>query len=135
MRRRAEPRISASIAAAVLAASAWAPLAGAHAVLVRSSPPARGSIREPPDRVELWFNERLEPAYSRMSVHDVRDQQVDRGDARVGPEDTRRLSVMLLRLAPGRYTVRYRVVSVDGHVIDSSFTFTVRDRTGGAPRD
>jgi hypothetical protein len=27
--------------------------------------------------------------------------------------------------APGRHTVRFRVLSVDGHVVESSFSFTV----------
>ena len=29
-------------------------------------------------------------------------------------------------LDPGRYTVRFRVLSVDGHVVESSYTFTVK---------
>jgi hypothetical protein len=36
------------------------------------------------------------------------------------------LSTNAPNLAPGRYTVRYRVLSVDGHVVESSFTFTVK---------
>jgi hypothetical protein len=46
----------------------------------------------------------------------------------VAPEDSKQLSVTLAPLAPGTYTVRYRVLSVDGHVVDSSFTFTVRPK-------
>jgi len=38
------------------------------------------------------------------------------------------MSVSLPPLAPGRYTVRFRVLSVDGHVVESRFTFTVKDR-------
>ena len=33
-----------------------------HAVLVKSVPAQRAALLEPPPRVELWFNERLEPA-------------------------------------------------------------------------
>ena len=29
-------------------------------------------------------------------------------------------------LGPGRYIVRFRVLSVDGHVVESSYIFTVR---------
>ncbi len=54
--------------------------------------------------------------------------QVDAGDARVDPDDAKRLSVTLPPLPPGTYSVRYRVLSVDGHVVDSSFSFTIRDR-------
>jgi methionine-rich copper-binding protein CopC len=31
-------------------------------------------------------------------------------------------------LKPGRYTVSFRVLSVDGHVVESRLSFTVKDR-------
>jgi copper resistance protein C len=98
----------------------------AHAVLVRSAPAARATVATAPDRVFLWFNERLEPAYSSASVWNATGAQVDKKDARVETDDPKRLSVTLSRLAPGAYTVRYRVLSVDGHIVESSFPFTVR---------
>jgi methionine-rich copper-binding protein CopC len=100
--------------------------AGAHAVLVRSSPPARASLARPPERVQLWFNERLEPAYSRVSVWDRGGQQVDAGDAAIDPGEPTRLVVGLIPLAAGTYTVKFRVLSVDGHLVESEFPFTVR---------
>jgi methionine-rich copper-binding protein CopC len=103
-----------------------------HAYLVRSAPAARAVVTRPPQRVQLWFNERLEAAYSRVSVHDRGGQRVDAGDVQVGPDEPTRLSVSVPALAPGAYTVKYRVLSVDGHVVESEFTFTVR---GGVARD
>ena len=38
----------------------------------------------------------------------------------------RRLSLSLPPLRPGRYSVKFRVLSVDGHVAESSLTFTVK---------
>lgn len=99
-----------------------------HAALLKSSPAARAALRQPPIRVELWFTERLEAAYASLSVRDAADAQVDLRDVAVGPNDPKRLSVSLPPLAPGRYTVRFRVLSVDGHVVESSFSFTVGDR-------
>ena len=116
--------------AAVLLSSPWALPAAAHAVLVRSAPAARTTLAEKPDRVQLWFNERLEPAFSSVSVWSAAGTQVDAGDARVAPDDPKRLSVSLLPLPPGTYSVRYRVLSVDGHVVDSSFSFTIRGAAG-----
>ena len=122
-------RLIASLAAAAgLLATIWTPPAGAHAVLVRSTPAGRATLAERPDRVQLWFNERLEPAFSSVSVWSSAGTQVDAGDARVGHDDAKRLSVTLPPLPPGTYSVRYRVLSVDGHVVDSSFSFTIRDR-------
>jgi methionine-rich copper-binding protein CopC len=100
----------------------------AHAVLVRSSPARRAALTHPPTRVELWFSERLEPAYSVVSVTNAAGDRVDQGDVTVGPDDLRRLSVSLTTLRPGRYAVWFRVLSVDSHVVEASFTFTVERR-------
>src|SRR5439155_9671625 len=78
--------------------------ARAHAVLVRSSPSARSTLARPPERVQLWFNERLEPAYSKVSVWDRGGQQVDAGDAAVDPGEPTRLAVGVVPLAPGTFT-------------------------------
>lgn len=99
-----------------------------HAVLVKAVPAQRAALTEPPPRVELWFNERLEPAYSRASVIDEAGAQIDLRDVTVSKEDPKRLSLSLPPLGPGRYTVRFRVLSVDGHVAESSLTFTVKSQ-------
>ncbi|MGH7391185.1 MAG: copper resistance CopC family protein, partial [Candidatus Rokuibacteriota bacterium] len=104
--------------------------AGAHAALVASSPARRATLAEPPARVELTFSERLEPAYARLAVEDASGARVDRGDAAVARDDARRLAVTLGPLGPGIYRVRFRVLSVDGHVVESTFPFTVRERSG-----
>jgi copper resistance protein C len=98
----------------------------AHAQLVRSKPVIRGVLRSAPDRVQLWFSERLEPAFARLTVWNADGTQVDLGDAVVGPEDPTLLSVGLRPLEPGRYLVKYRVLSVDGHVVYNQFPFTLR---------
>jgi methionine-rich copper-binding protein CopC len=100
--------------------------AWAHATLVRSSPARRAVVTRPPGEVRLWFSERLEPAFSQVSVVDGDGRRVDTGNARVDPEDATRLSVGVPTLGPGTYTVRYRVLSVDGHIVESAFPFTVR---------
>lgn len=116
------------IAGALLTVLLLAPDVGwAHAYLVKSSPARRAVLIRPPAQVQLWFNERLEPAFSRLSVVDRDGRRVDTGDVRVGPDDLKRLSVGVPRLAPGTYTVQYRVLSVDGHIVESQFSFTVRE--------
>jgi hypothetical protein len=102
----------------------------AHSLLVRSQPDRGATVARAPERVQLWFSERLEPAYATLSVWSEAGAQVDAGDAAVDAGDPRVLSTNAPNLAPGRYTVRYRVLSVDGHVVESSFTFTVK----AAPR-
>jgi methionine-rich copper-binding protein CopC len=101
-------------------------LGGAHAYLVKSSPAPGAVLTRPPTEVQLWFNERLEAAFSSLSVVDRDGRRVDAGNVRVGPDDPKRLSVGAPSLAPGTYAVRYRVLSVDGHIVESHFSFTIR---------
>jgi len=116
-----------ALAIAWLAALACpAPPAAAHASLVRSAPAHRAVLGQMPERVQLWFNERLEPAYSTVSVWNEAGAQMDAGDVAVGPDDPRRLSVTVEARQSGLYIVKYRVLSVDGHIVDSRFTFTVK---------
>lgn len=97
----------------------------AHAVLVKSSPARRAVLAAPPPRVELTFNERLEPAYSTVSVW-AGDVRIDDGKVIVAPEDPRRLSVGLTPVKPGTYTVKFRVLSVDGHIVEGTYPFELR---------
>jgi methionine-rich copper-binding protein CopC len=111
----------------VLALGLWPPVAvWSHAYLVRSTPAARAVVARTPERVQLWFNERLEPAYSRVSVWNGAGQRVDAGDVQVASTEPTRLSVAVPPLPAGAYTVKYRVLSVDGHVVEAQFGFTVR---------
>ena len=105
----------------LLATPAWP-----HASLVRSSPARRATLTTAPDRVQLWFNEAVEPKFSSASVWDAAGQRVDLGDARVEPDDPKRLTLGLKPLGRGTFRVRFRVLSVDGHVVESEFPFTLR---------
>ena len=98
----------------------------AHALLVRTAPPKRAVLRDPPTQVELWFNERLEPSFATLSVSDGSGATVGNGRATVGADDRKRLTLELPALPAGTYTVRFRVLSVDGHVAEDSFNFSVR---------
>lgn len=113
---------------AVLAlASALVPArAAGHSLLVRSRPGRGATVARAPERVQLWFSERIEPAYAKLSVWSHAGTQVDAGGAAVDPGDPTLLSVTTPTLGPGRFTVRFRVLSVDGHAVESSFAFTVK---------
>ena len=97
-----------------------------HAYLVKASPARRAVLFRAPTRVQLWFNERLEARFSNLSVWDLDGKQVDLGDVEVGPDDPKKLSVGVPILSPGTYTVKFRVLSVDGHIVEDQFPFTLR---------
>jgi len=75
--------------------------------------------------VELWFTERIEPAFSSVHVLDNAGKHVDRDDGQVDSTDAKRLRVSLQPLVPGRYRVTWRVLSIDSHVTHGEFTFDV----------
>ncbi len=113
-------------AAAALAALVWWGAAFAHALLAKSEPARRAVLTRPPAQVRLWFNERLEPAFCALSVLDGDGKPATAEPARVSLQNPKLLELALPVLAPGVYTVQYKVLSVDGHTVKASYTFTVK---------
>jgi copper resistance protein C len=106
---------------ATLAAS----LAHAHAFLDHASPAVGRTVATAPATVTIWFTQELEPAFSSIEVHDQSGARVDAGDAKIDPKDATILRVSLKPLPHGKYKVSWRVVSVDTHPTEGTFTFTV----------
>ena len=104
---------------------AGAVLAEAHAKLSRSDPPSASTLRAAPPEVRLWFTENLEPAFSAAHLLDGERQRVDGIEGRVDAVNAALLRMALPPLPPGRYTVIYRVVSVDSHVTAGELTFRI----------
>jgi len=98
----------------------------AHAYLVKSVPAGRAVLFRAPARIQLWFNERLEPRYSSLTVSDANGERVDLGKVEVAADDPKRLSVEIKPLPAGRYWIKFRVLSVDGHVVHDEFPFTIK---------
>jgi len=98
----------------------------AHATLVKSDPPRRASLSSPPKQIQLWFNEKIEGSYASVSVLDSNKNSVTENSPEVVLDDPKSVILNLPQIEPGRYTVQYRVMSVDGHVIESSFDFSIK---------
>ena len=105
----------------------------AHANLIRSSPAPNAQLREPPDRVIVWFSEPVEAAFSEISVLDTEGRRVDNGDGRLDPtEPTAMLVSVPHGLPDGPYTVAWRNLStVDGHKVRGSYLFSVGEPLAG----
>ena len=102
-----------------------APAARAHAFLDHANPAVGSTVRQSPTTVSLWFSQQLEPAFSTVSIVDQAGQRVDSGDAQVDAHDQTLLHTSLKPLPPGTYKVIWRVVSVDTHTTEGTFTFRV----------
>lgn len=109
----------------------------AHARLLETDPPDGARLSQPPEQVQLRFDEPIEAEFTPVKVFDSQGNRADRDNARVAPDDRRVLIADLEELpegsGAGAYTVEWRVISVDGHPINGTYGFTV---TGAAePRD
>lgn len=126
--RSRQDRTRALLALLLLAAALplWAPgPAGAHAVLEESRPEADSTVADPPDEVQLWFNEPLIEDASRATVTTPEGEEVGHGEV---DAEERSIHVSLQTSARGVYEVDWVTVSpVDGHTWDGSFEFRVAD--------
>ena len=103
-------------------------LALAHAILVKAEPPRRAVLSKPPAQVQLWFNEEIEGDYASLAVLDAEKHPVTEIKPQLAPDDQKSIVLPLPELTPGKYSVKFRVLSVDGHVVESSFDFTVKGK-------
>ena len=99
--------------------------ARAHAALVKSVPAQRAVVQRPPGSIQLWFSERLETRFSTFSLIDAQGRRVETGPMVQVGDDPRSLAAEVKALPPGRYRVRCRVLSTDGHVTEKEFSFSV----------
>ncbi|HSR26303.1 MAG TPA: copper resistance protein CopC, partial [Candidatus Eisenbacteria bacterium] len=100
--------------------------AEAHALVVRSDPPAGSSLARVPRAVTVTFSEAPEPHLSTLSVLDGSGRTVSDGPTAPVPGNALQLTVSLSPLLNGVYTVRWKTVSRDdGHASAGSFTFGI----------
>jgi copper resistance protein C len=100
-------------------------VAHGHAFLDHASPLVGSTVSTAPQEVSLSFTQNLEPAFSSAQVTDAKGARVDQGKAQVSGSTMR---VGLKSLSPGTYKVRWRVLSVDTHTTEGSFSFHVGGR-------
>jgi copper resistance protein C len=110
----------------VAALAAIPGIAQAHAFPKTAEPAMDSTVSAAPRAVKIWFTGKLEPAFSKLDVHDGAGKTVDQGDSLVDPQDTTLMHVSLQPLTAGAYKVHWHAVSVDTHATDGTFTFTVK---------
>lgn len=112
---------------ALLAVLLLSPLsAWAHAILVKSQPAKDETVTQAPKQVDLWFNDAVRSEYKALAVIDSSGKRVDNHDVEQSLTDGSHIHATVSNLVPGTYTVRYRVVSEDTHIVTGKFEFTVK---------
>ena len=113
-------------ALAALALAATQVPAEAHAYLVDSIPAKKQEVLRPQalERIKLVFSGKADALYSTARLTDPSGATLSETTQREASHE------MVLpapaRLAPGKYLVHYRVLSVDGDVVEGKVEFMVR---------
>ncbi|MEV6638261.1 copper resistance CopC family protein [Actinoplanes sp. NPDC051470] len=123
--------VTAAVTAAALAVIGTGGPALAHNSLTKAVPDKNATVRKPPASVQLSFLQKVDPEKLTIEVVDAQQQKVPSGR----PEADGKMGLLALTgtLANGTYTVRYSVVSEDGHPVKGSYKFTVDAPVAAAP--
>lgn len=112
---------------AVLVAGLMSQQAFAHAHLKTETPTADTSIQTAPTELSLGFSEGIEPNFSKVTLSGPNKSQVATGALVLAANDNTQAIVPLnTPLSAGKYTVSWKVVSVDGHKTEGQYSFTVQ---------
>ena len=99
----------------------------AHAELVKSFPVANSTLTKAPKYVQLEFGEAITNLKSKNAnsivILDSKATKIATSKIVIKKAIARVEFVGMLK--PGKYTVKYRIVSEDGHVLNAQFKFTL----------
>jgi copper transport protein len=112
--------------AVALAALAFPAVASAHATMEKATPSFAQRLEQSPTVVRLRFDQSVEALSNAIRVFDSKGRLLS-GPVR-SSADRRTIDAAVEHLPRGGYTVRWRVVSADSHVISGVYTFGVRHR-------
>jgi methionine-rich copper-binding protein CopC len=121
MSRRASAQLSSTLLALIVGVTA---AASAHSFPEQEVPPAGATLTEPPAQVAIKYDAPIEKLFASLEVLNSAGQNVAMGQPEVSP-DGWQLSVPVNKLQPGEYTVQWRVVCIDTHHTQGSYSFTV----------
>jgi copper resistance protein C len=98
----------------------------AHAHLKSAAPADGATLHTSPSEISLGFTEGLEPAFSTITVTGESGDLTTTLPPVLGNDDATTLSVApTASLPPDTYTVRWHVLSRDGHPSSGSYQFRV----------
>lgn len=121
------PRFRSLLAALLALVAAGSTLASTrrHFALTRSVPADGSTVQEVPE-VTLWFTEPPSDGTVSIRLADSEGELVQTTEAKQDPEEPTSFSVVPSSLPPvGKYTVHWRGMGDDGHVVRGTLTFTI----------
>jgi copper transport protein len=112
------------VLAVALVALALPATASAHATLTKMEPAFGTRVERSPKLVRLYFDQSVDVLPNAIRVFNAKGRLLS--GKIVASRDKRTIDAPVSRLPRGGYTVRWRAVSADGHVVSGVFTFGVR---------
>ena len=106
-----------------LAMALVTPAVFAHAVVVASQPSAHAAVAPGDVRVRIRFSSRIDVARSRLTL--IAPDGHEAPLALSAGSEPGMLAATAHARAPGRFTLRWQVLSVDGHVTQGDIPFRV----------
>ena len=128
---RAAPLVAIVALAAFVTVTVWPSTTAAavglpHLKLTRAFPAADTTLTSSPDAVRLWFSESADLVATRISVAASNGVPVPVGKpARLPGRDMPITAAISTTLALGKYTVSWKTMSKDGHVVSGRYGFTL----------
>jgi copper resistance protein C len=122
---------AAAALAALFAVIGGASTAYAHTQLINSVPAAGTSLERTPGSIQLSFTEPIDARLASVVVVGPKGENLAVGQARQSGSGL--MQPITASREPGRVRVAYRVISLDGHPVSDSFSFTVQKGDPNAP--
>ena len=112
----------------VVALVSTAGAAAAHSFPEHEDPSAGATVAAAPAQVTIKYDAPIEALFDSLQVLDAAGRNKAAGAPQVSA-DGHELSVAIAPLSPGEYTVKWRVVCIDTHHTEGSYSFTVQGTT------
>lgn len=110
----------------VMPSSTAAAIALPHLKLTRAAPAPDTTLTTSPDAIRLWFSEPADLIATRITVAAANGVAIPLGKpARLPGRDTPITAAIRAPLQAGRYTVTWKTMSKDGHVVSGTYGFTL----------
>jgi len=99
----------------------------AHTKLEKSEPAAGATLNAGPKQIQLWFNETIDPAVSKLELTNAS------GKVQLSGVHVMSGKILMANVtgaaSSGAYTVAWQTAGDDGHVVKGDFSFSVKATT------
>ena len=102
----------------------------AHALLLQSIPQDHAQLKTSPEKIVLRFNGQIEKKVSQITLLDKQGKRINlpQSATRFSAGKADSLEILIPKLDPGTYQLRYRILAMDGHTTPGLIHFSISDK-------